>query len=116
MLLSAVWWKVKIFALGGYGKLAIFSGRNQPILKIFHHEIVWWWFWNYAAGSLLESKFVADFWRSNAVFREKMQILNFVSITKKSQTLRTGLRLVSLESSWSNLVSVVGIFPLAGAV
>jgi hypothetical protein len=30
----------------------------------------------------LNWKFVADFWRSNAVFREKMQILNFVLTAK----------------------------------
>lgn len=35
-----------------------------------------------------------------------MQILNFDSIAKETQTLSTGLGLVSLESSWSNLVSL----------
>jgi hypothetical protein len=56
-------------------------------------------FWNW--------KFVADFWRSHTAFREKLQILHFISIAKGSETFRTCLGLVSLESSWSNLVSGV---------
>jgi hypothetical protein len=61
--------------------------------------------------SLLEvcsnKKLVADFWCLNAVFLEEIQILNVVSVVKGSQTLRTGLGLVSLERWWSILVSVV---------
>jgi hypothetical protein len=44
-------------------------------------------------------------------FKEKkMQILNLLLIKKGLQPFRTGLGLSSLESSWSNEVSVISEF------
>jgi hypothetical protein len=53
-------------------------------------------------------KFVADFGRSDFeyYFSRKMRILDFVLITDGAQTLRTSLKMVSLEVL-SNLVSNV---------
>jgi hypothetical protein len=49
--------------------------------------------------------FLAHFWHTNVAFcKKKLQILNFVPFTKGAHILRTGLELVSVESSRSNLV------------
>jgi hypothetical protein len=51
---------------------------------------------------------VADLW--HLLFAKKMQILNFVSITKGVQALGTGFGWILLESLWSNMASVVSEF------
>lgn len=111
--LSAVCWKVEIFELRGHGKLTILSRR------IHSEKIFIIWLFDDSSylrpGSLLDSRFVADFWRSKAVFREKVNF-DFFSITK-GLTPQDRLTVGFTESLWSNLVSVVSEFsPRAGAV
>jgi hypothetical protein len=43
-------------------------------------------------------------------FARKTQVSNFISIAKVSVTTRTGLHLDSLESLWSNFLSIVSEF------
>jgi hypothetical protein len=66
--------------------------------------------YNYAEGSLFESKICSRLLTFGCLFLRKTQLLNFTFIAKVYKTLQTSFKLVSLESSRTNLLSIVSEF------
>lgn len=88
--------------------------KNSPVRKIFHRELVWWWLWNCAAGSSLESKICSWFLAFDCCFSRKM--LNLLILLFDCERVLKPSGQVWGWSDWKARViafgiSCVGIFP-----
>lgn len=108
--------------------MAIFSGRINRSWKFFHHKIIWWWFWNYTAGSLLKSKicsrlltFECSFFMKKCKFCFNCEggfwigfgvgLVGKLAVKVVISYVRTVPLAKAVQELWSKVYSVKRVFP-----